>query len=278
MLREPYPQNDGNKAIVTNGAITGLIVTFILVVFRPFGFSEAPLEEALYFAIIFGLISFAVIIAYEFFLKYVVKIKRDHPKWTFWKWLVSNLGILAGITTANYFFTVYTYGLPHSARHFLGILYSALSIGVFPITLFGLLIVIRRSRNNDKIAAAIHLQEKVDKENQQPNLVRIPIHQSDQYFEVDTHQIICIEAMQNYIQVYYHQGEEIVKKILRNTLSKTEQALSGTDIQRSHRSFLVNTARIEQISGNAQGLKLEVNPSPGFWVPVSRKYIPAFKK
>ena len=278
LLQEPFPQKGDLKEIVKYALFLGLSVVFILMVFRPFGFSEPAYSEVVKYAIFFGAIAFGVIVIVECFQKYILKIRKDHPSWTFRKWSLNNIGIIIWISIANYFFTVYSYSLPHSLNHFFLILGNTLAIGIFPIALIGLLILVQGAQKYEKIASEISVSRSSKTQNGPPKLVRLPIHHSEQFFEIDPQQIICIEAMQNYVQIYYNQDGEIIKKVIRNTISSIEQALLSTDIQRSHRSYLVNTARIENISGNAQGLKLEINPSPGFWVPVSRKYIPTFRK
>lgn len=276
-LQEPYPQNDDNKEIVKNGLIIAVIVTFVLAIFKPFGFSEVNQATATKYALIFGAMALVVFVSYELCLKYILKLNRDHPDWTFWKWLLTNLILCVCVAIANYFFTVNSYGLPHSLKHFSSVLLSTLSVGLFPFILFGSLIVIRQSHRNEKVAAEIQLSPENETPNDPVQLVRLPIYQSDHFFEIDAHEIICIEAMQNYIQIHYYKENELIKKLIRNTISSIEQAVADTSIRRSHRSFLVNTAKIEKVTGNAQGLKLDLNPSPGFWVPVSRKYIPIFR-
>lgn len=276
-LQEPYPQSDDNRVIIKNGLITAVIVIFVLAIFRPFGFSEIGRWAAAKYAAVFGAMALIVFISYELFLKYILQLNRDHPNWTFWKWLLTNLILCACVAVANYLFTVNSYGLPHSLKHFSSVFLSTLSVGLFPFILFGSLIVIRHSYRNEKVAAEIQLRPKSKAQNDTTQLVRLPIYQSDQFFEIDAQEIICIEAMQNYVQIHYQKENELAKKLLRNTISSMEQAILDTPIQRSHRSFLVNTAKIEKITGNAQGLKLDLNPSPGFWVPVSRKYIPIFR-
>lgn len=276
-LQEPYPQGDDNRTIIKNGLVTAVIVIFVLAIFRPFGFSEISQWAAAKYASIFGAMALIVFISYEFFLKYILRLNRDHPDWTFWKWLLTNLILCACVAIANYFFTVNSYGLPHSLKHFSSVFLSTLSVGLFPFILFGSLIVIRQSYRNEKVAAEIQLSPKRKAQNDATQLVRLPIYQSDHFFEIDAQEIICIEAMQNYVQIHYQKENELAKKLIRNTISSMEQAVLDTPIQRSHRSFLVNTSKIGEVSGNAQGLKLDLNPSPGFWVPVSRKYIPRFK-
>jgi DNA-binding LytR/AlgR family response regulator len=56
-----------------------------------------------------------------------------------------------------------------------------------------------------------------------------------------------------------------------------EKLCSGHDFFRCHRTYIVNTSKIADVSGNAQGLKLEIEKTE-FKIPVSRSQIPEFKK
>lgn len=276
-LNEPYPQEDSDAEIVKLSALVSGVVIFILAVFRPFGFDNVDSSALLRYALIFGVIAFGVMLAYEFFVKYGLGIQRDKADWAFWKWMLSSLALITCIASANYVYTLYSYDLPASLSHFFLILKNTLSIAVIPILLLGAINITRKSNQNEKIAAEIHLKPK----GKQPEIqmpVRLPIPQSENFVEIDAQYIICIEAMQNYVQIYHKSGEKLEKTMIRSTISNMELTLLGTSIKRSHRSFLVNTDKIIKVSGNAQGLKLELDPSPGFWVPVSRKYIPDFRK
>jgi DNA-binding LytR/AlgR family response regulator len=278
-LNEPFPQIDEDAAIVRVSVIFGGAIFFILGVFKPFDFSSAEGNVAYYYAFIFSLITTAVILAYEFSLKYVLRIRRDHAGWTYWKWFLSNMLLACCIATANYFFATFEYELTHSWPRYFSSIKSTIAIGILPILALGAIIQANSSRRNEALASQINLAP-VQKEpaHQIENKVRLPILHSDKFLEIDLHTLICAEAMQNYVQIYSWDGSSVSKEMIRNTISNIEEVLKDTPVKRSHRSFLANTSRIEQVTGNAQGLKLTMDPSPGFWVPVSRKYIPDFKK
>jgi DNA-binding LytR/AlgR family response regulator len=56
-----------------------------------------------------------------------------------------------------------------------------------------------------------------------------------------------------------------------------EEQLQSTAVVRCHRSFLINVNAIEHVSGNAQGLRLQLVMVSGVEVPVSRSYIPKLR-
>ena len=73
--------------------------------------------------------------------------------------------------------------------------------------------------------------------------------------------------------------ENKLKKVThRVTLLSFEIQLKEVfSLVRCHRSYMVNLNKVKNISGNAQGLKLElINHSE--IIPVSRKYIPIVKE
>ena len=70
-----------------------------------------------------------------------------------------------------------------------------------------------------------------------------------------------------------------MKKVTyRIQLSEFETQLKeASSLVRCHRSYMVNLKKVKNVSGNAQGLKLElINQSE--IIPVSRKYIPIVKQ
>ena len=98
-----------------------------------------------------------------------------------------------------------------------------------------------------------------------------------QSFDLDPADILYIEAMQNYVIIHYMSGKNKEQKIVRNTLSAIEEQLQESQVERTHRSYLVNRQRINSISGNAQGLKLELEGVDQKQIPVSRKYLKYFQ-
>lgn len=276
-LNEPFPQTDEDKIILRIAVIFGAVIFFILAVFQPFDFSNAQGSEVFYYAFIFSLITISVILSYEFFLKYILGVRRDHPGWTLGKWFLSNILLACCIATANYFYATFEYELPHSLPRYLSSIKSTVAIGILPILGFGAIVQAGYARRNEKLASKINFQPGHPTEEESPKLVRLPILQSDKYLELDIRQIICAEAMQNYVQIYSWDGTKVEKEMIRNTISNIEAVLENTAVKRSHRSYLVHKDKINHISGNAQGLRLDLDPTPGFWVQVSRKYLSEFK-
>jgi len=253
-LLQPYPDEDHLKAIIVDGVSTGMLIFFILYFFRPFNMDGA--EDLLGVSLIFGMITAATSISYDLMMTRLIGINRDHPRWTFIRWISYIIGMMVFI--AMWY-----------------MLRGVLLIGVFPITIFGALKMIKLLKRNQGIAANI---EPPVKSTSAQASITLPTHNSTATWSVDPQHILYIEAQQNYVTITYvndQQGHS--KEMIRNTLSNVADALSESSIIKCHRSYLVNKNHISDVSGNAQGLKLQLSGLEGATVPVSRKYIPLFR-
>lgn len=92
-------------------------------------------------------------------------------------------------------------------------------------------------------------------------------------FETQLANILVIQSADNYVEIFYKEGEDIKKKLLRNTLRNIESQLeSYSNFVRCHRSFLVNTLQIEKLQRDENKNWLTIK---GFnqKIPVSRHYL-----
>lgn len=84
--------------------------------------------------------------------------------------------------------------------------------------------------------------------------------------------IECLESARNYVTVSTAERDFLV----RNTLNKLEQQLAPGRIVRTHRSYLVNIDKIEEIRTTESGGR-EIRLQGGKIVPLSRGYRDSFK-
>ena len=273
-LLQPYPDRDDLKSIARSAFYTSALIFFILFAFRPFDIGRA--SNVFLLALQFGMITGAVTLIYELTLVHILNISREEPSWTFIKWIMSIMILMVFIAIANYvFMTVLVLHQPFYWSVLLNMLRGTLLIGVFPVVILGSFKMIRKLKQNLGIAASI--QTSSADTSYSPSM-HLPIQKSNATWTVKPSDILYIESQQNYVIITYTSDGEVKREMLRNTLSNIAEALSGTSIIRCHRSYLVNQNRIDKISGNAQGLKLFLTDSSDTVVPVSRKYIPVFKR
>ncbi len=82
--------------------------------------------------------------------------------------------------------------------------------------------------------------------------------------------ILFISAEDNYSRVVWTEEKKRKEKILRATLKYLEEQLSGTDILRCHRSYLVNCSRYT-LQGDSRGYRL-TSRADSMPIPVSRAH------
>jgi adenylate cyclase len=82
--------------------------------------------------------------------------------------------------------------------------------------------------------------------------------------------ILYIAAEDNYSRVVWTDGTKRREKVLRSTLKQMEEQLTGMDMLRCHRSYLVNCSRYA-LEGDSRGYKLSSGADPEI-LPVSRAY------
>lgn len=275
-LNQPFPSKRNLRSCVLNLLYVSIFIAGFLFVFKPFGMRHVANPFAL--SVAFGAVSLAFSISFELFCRFAMKVKTDVPSWTLRKWLVQSFLMVSWIALGNYLLqSVLFWGNFGSLKLWLEIWQATLTLGCFPVFVCGLVLQMQAVKNNVQQASEIDLPRQ--------HSIRGPVIEfalsSNESYRVAAADILFVEAMQNYVQIHASDGHEVSRHVVRNTVANTLQQiqrLGVTSIIRCHRSYLVNIDVIGAVSGNAQGLKLTLNSSLDEMIPVSRSYIPEFKR
>lgn len=92
-------------------------------------------------------------------------------------------------------------------------------------------------------------------------------------FSVKKESLLYIESSENYVSICYINKGKVSKYLLRDTLKKIEEIFAGTDIIRTHRSYMVNFEKVKVIRKDKDGLHLELDSPSAIDIPVSKTYI-----
>ncbi|MBK7873898.1 MAG: LytTR family transcriptional regulator [Saprospiraceae bacterium] len=95
--------------------------------------------------------------------------------------------------------------------------------------------------------------------------------QSKDWLRVGLQELLFIESSDNYVTIYYLDGQKINRKLLRGSLKHFENQLAHLPIERCHHSYIVNLLIVSHIEGNLKGMKLHLLHCEQA-IPVSRKY------
>ena len=95
-----------------------------------------------------------------------------------------------------------------------------------------------------------------------------------EFIGFDINNLIYITSQGNYASFFLKKENsyDLKEEILRVTLSKIESNLKNySSIIRCHKSYIINTSYIDDITGNARGYLLK-SKFLSFEIPVSRKF------
>ncbi|MGB0916005.1 MAG: LytR/AlgR family response regulator transcription factor, partial [Flavobacteriales bacterium] len=266
----------GFKQSLLTIAYVGVFVALFLFFIRPFGI-EGSWADLAVASVGFGAVTIAFGWVFEAVSRYALKIQTHGPKWTLGKWMIMSIVLVVWIAFGNYLFVNFLSGWNAVGYfNFIRMIGYTSLIGIFPVALSGLVVQMRAEKANEIDAQSLdsRLQEPPSTNSKQIRLT----DSAGKELKLNSEQIRYAEAMQNYVTVWFVEGNEMKKETLRATVSSIEEQLSDCSVIRCHRSYLVNVNTVEKVSGNAQGLRLKLSAVSEFEVPVSRSYIDEIRR
>lgn len=104
------------------------------------------------------------------------------------------------------------------------------------------------------------------------------IHFHDEYgklrLSVLQHDLLYLEAADNYVTIHYLHREKPQKFMVRNSLRFFEDRLKDSRLVRCHRSFMVNLDKVSIIRREKDGMHLELDAGPHTSILVTKTYLP----
>ncbi len=88
--------------------------------------------------------------------------------------------------------------------------------------------------------------------------------------------ILYLEANDNYVEIFYLNQQKTERYLLRNAIKNLEKELIIFEIQRCHRSYMVNIMNIAQKKKTSKGLQLQLNNPESTLINVSKTYTSQF--
>ena len=247
-------------------------VFFIIFFLKPFGFAQVPGNNVFAHASLYALTTFIATSANLLLLPQISPRHFREVHWTLGKELLFMFWIILTIAGANLFLTHFLYEWNLSAGSFFIFLGYTSIVGIFPITILVLLKYIRLLKKHQITALAIE-QEIIQEQrsnDQETRFIKLLGDYQNEVLELPAQDLIYISAADNYIRAYYSKEDTVQSIFLRSTLKKAEESLNGySQFFRCHRTYLINLEKIENVSGNAQGLKLQLKDIAEL-IPVSR--------
>lgn len=91
-------------------------------------------------------------------------------------------------------------------------------------------------------------------------------------FSVKKENLLYLESTENYVSICYLNKGKVSKYLLRSTMKRMEEAFSGTEIIRTHRSYMVNFDKVKVIRKDRDGLSLGLDNPALMDIPVSKTF------
>lgn len=316
LLNQPFPVNSW-RWYRLRGIGFGLFVFLFLLLFKPFRLDLYSSSRLFYIAAMYGIVTGAVILLGGFLFIKVIASYINEEKWTLGKQILLNILLMIGITIFNVLVTQLVHQIVLPIWWHFYMLKWVLMLGVFPVVIselfsynYYLRLHIKSAENlSNKIPAAytaisspsevpelsnlvinnIHLKPKnvttsvAEKESisvhkRKAALIMLTGDNQNDRLEIPPYRLLAVQSLDNYVNVFWENNNKLQTTLLRNTLSNIAEQLNGIPFMyRCHRGWLVNTQKVRQVSGNAQGLKLTVDllHQP---VPVSRANITGYRE
>jgi len=269
-FKRPYPLETNAKKQFITAAWFALFVFVFLFLFQPFGLSELK-SGLLVSSVGFGLITLILNGGLQLLLPFAFRPYFDEEKWTLGRNILLVGFIITVVALGNFSWALFLGFTSFSINGLLSFLIYTVAVGVFPV---GFLMLIEQSRLTKKYLLESnkineHLVENKELRNKKAQLLfkteddklAISLNESQFYF--------CKSA-DNYIELFFENDGEIKKELFRNSLKNLEiDFAQNVNIERVHRSYLVNLEKVKGVDGNARGLKLKLHTSLPE-IPISR--------
>ena len=228
--------------------------------------NDAPLLRRLLVSLYFGLATFGVALLNTFIFRVAISNQREQN----WK-AKHEIGLYVihfFTISISVFFLTYLIAEQSAALSITGFLRSVLStifVGSIPVSIHVISEQKRLFKKNFELAAQLNPGLK-----DRPAQGRLPEMDLNGK-SVSLNDLLYAESDRNYIKLVMNNGNT---DLVRMPIKQLESLLQDTpNLVRCHRAFIVNTNWIENVEGNAQGLRLYLHHRAAF-VPVSRSYIP----
>jgi hypothetical protein len=257
------------------------VITFLVVlVLRPFEFSEVSFPYLLLWALFFGLIASTCVWVVVRVLQNFTTHALLEDQWTVGKEILLILTVLLCIMLVIFAFILSLNPEANRLKLLGFVLLRTFLISLFPVLILvlyeqysyqkvkrqeaqqlnqamqqGLLAQASNTMASpgDVLAEKIHLTA----ENQKIALSLAPAH------------LLFVRSEGNYVEVFYLRNDALHKELIRAKLTSIEEQLPGSDFFRCHKSFLINLRHILKVEGNARNLEL-VMDHYAEKIPVSR--------
>jgi hypothetical protein len=265
ILNKPFNPIHAPKEKIGSIILFGLFIFLFLFVFRPFGMAAInPLYKLLLVSLGFGLVTIFVLLVF----KYLIEPVLVGRSWTLGKNILLDIVVASFIGAANYLYIRLIFGSPFELRFLILAIWTAILVGIIPVTIGYILTFNRLYRNalqsSSLIPDTLFPEEEI--------IIRAGNPRNE--VRVIPGNILFLCSNDNYVTISYLNGTAVVRNTVRGTLKAAESELKKDKrFMRCHKCYIVNLAFASGIRGNSQNMTIRLRHTETE-IPVSRSMAP----
>ena len=193
------------------------------------------------------------------------------------------LWIIFTIGSGNILYLDIIFGVDLNIKIIILMHFQTFIIGIIPCSLIVLINYNRILKRNLKTANEINDKLKLrnihnNDIDDSPGQITITSETEKEKIEISANQLLFIKSVDNYIEICWQDQRTIQKELIRSALKRVKDLLADhTYIFQCHRAYIINTQKVDKITGNSQGYKLFLK-NTDFEIPVSRSFSKKLKQ
>ncbi len=272
-LNKPYPFNDDLKHNTKVIFFISIGVFVFLFLFQPLQIDALGTRDKYFLVIGLGIITFLSLSLNMLILPSLFSKILNGSAWNVKKEIFWDVWILFTVSV-GYFLYYKALGIMEFG---FDMIIKLILIAIVPISV---LITFNRNRLlRTHLRSARELNKKLQENKTLPDkLVHFKSDYQKDNLSIKVSMILLIRSANNYIEVFWREGQAVKNQMVRYSLIKAEEILKEYKfILKCHRSYLVNIKHIDKIEGNSQGYRLFFE-NVDFPAPVSKIYVERLKE
>jgi len=278
ILIQKYPAPKPVLKSLIIAVLTGVFIALFLLYFEPFNFHLNTDGNKVFHMFFFGCITTFILLFFLYVFPLLLPNLFSDKNWKVGHQMVFYLLLLLVIAIFISIYSNYINSIPFGWDSYWLIVSRTFVVGILPIVFITFFDYYLKVKSNLNLAKNILKNKKELLKDSKEATHQISTDLKNETFSFSEHDFNYAIADGNYTDISSLDENTLKKVTYRVTLSSLETQLKeASTIVRCHRSYMVNLKKVKNISGNAQGLRLElINQSE--IIPVSRKYIPIVKQ
>lgn len=181
-------------------------------------------------------------------------------------WILGEIGAMASLYTLAALFTDTDKSIPELFNN--SFVKTSLILFI-PYTICYIYFVWQENRRELR-----SLRKQIDRDETvlQKAYIQILDEKGEMRLSIRRENLVAIESADNYVCIYYLNGDKTKKSMVRNTLSRVAEHLQGTRIVRCHRSYMINLDHAKILHRDKDGVFIELGIEGIPDIPISRTY------